>query len=140
MDSNDISKTAFRTHHGHYEYNVMPLGLCIASSTFQATMNGLLAPFLQKYAAVFLEDIIVYRNTLQDHLTQLHIVLSKLVDAKFFLKRSKCLFGQRQLEYLGHIISQQGIQADPNKIQAMIDWPTPSSIMALRGFLGITDF
>jgi len=140
MDSNDIPKTAFRTHHGHYEYNVMPFGLCNAPSTFQATMNDLLTPFLRKYAAVFFDDILVYSNTLQEHLTHLHIVLTKLTEAKFFLKRSKCLFGQRQLEYLGHIISQQGIQADPNKIQAMLDWPIPSSTTALRGFLGLTGF
>ena len=140
MDSNDIPKTVFWTHHGHYEYKVMPFGLCNAPSTFQATMNELLEPFLRKYTAVFFDDILVYSTTLQEHLTHLHTVLSKLADAKFFLKCSKCLFGQRQLEYLGHIISQQGIQADPTKIQAMIDWPTPSSTTALRGFLGLTGF
>jgi len=118
----------------------MPFGLCNAPSMFQATMNKLLAPFLRKYVVVFFDDILIYSTTLHDHLIHLDNVLSKLTTAKFFLKRSKCLFAQRRLEYLGHIISQQGIQADPTKIQAMIDWPTPSSIIALCGFLGLTGF
>ncbi|PNX92763.1 Ty3/gypsy retrotransposon protein [Trifolium pratense] len=140
MSSDDIPKTAFRTHHGHYEYLVMPFGLCNAPSTFQATMNDLLQPFLRKFAAVFFDDILVFSPTLTDHLLHLEQVLNQLASADFSLKRSKCLFGQRQLEYLGHIISQHGIQADPSKLQAMVEWPTPTSITSLRGFLGLTGF
>lgn len=82
----------------------------------------------------------VFSNTLQDHLTHLQLILTKLLEAQFFLKQSKCLFGQRQLEYLGHIISQKGIQADPSKLQAMVEWPQPTSTTLLRRFLGLTGF
>ena len=140
MHTNDIPKTAFQTHHGHYEYKVITFGLWNFPSTFQATMNELLAPFLHKYTVVFFDDILIYSTTLQDHLIHLDIVLSKLTTAKFLIKRSKCLIVQCQLEYLGYIISQKGIQAYPTKIQAMIDWPTPTSITALHGFLGLTGF
>ncbi|MCI26278.1 Ty-3/Gypsy retrotransposon polyprotein, partial [Trifolium medium] len=118
----------------------MPFGLCNAPYTFQATMSELLQPFLRKFAAVFFDDILVYSPTLTDHLSHLHQILTKLLEAEFFLKHSKCLFAKCQLEYLGHIISKDGIQADPSKIQAMVDWPQPTSITMLRGFLGLTGF
>jgi len=140
MSSNDIPKTAFRTHHGHYEYKVMPFGLCNAPSTFQSTMNDLFQPFLRKFVAIFFDDILIYSTNLQEHLHHLHLILTKLIDAKFFLKRSKCLFGQWQIEYLGHIISDRGIQADPSNLQAMVEWPRPTSPTFLRGFLGLTGF
>jgi len=85
-------------------------------------------------------DILVFSNTLQEHLTHLQLILIKLLEAQFFLKKSKCLFRQRQLEYLGHIISQKGIQADPSKLQAMVECLQPTSTTLLRGFLGLTGF
>lgn len=106
MHIDDIPKTAFRTHHGHYEFKVMPFGLSNAPSTFQDTMNKLLAPFLRKNIVVFFDDILVYNTTLHGHIIHLDNVLSTLAIAKFVLKRSKCLFAQRRLEYLRHIISQ----------------------------------
>lgn len=140
MNPMDTHKTAFRTHQGHYEYRVMPFGLCNAPSTFQATMNKLLQPFLRKFAAVFFDDILVYSKSLAEHIQHLEQIFHTLLQHQFYLKRPKCLFAQQQLEYLGHIISPHGIQVDPAKIQAMVDWPTPTSITALRGFLGLTGF
>ncbi|GAU38891.1 hypothetical protein TSUD_67540 [Trifolium subterraneum] len=140
MNEADIHKTAFRTHQGHYEYRVMPFGLCNAPSTFQATMNELLQPFLRRFVAVFFDDILVYSVNLQLHLSHLEQVFNKLLEGNFFLKESKCVFAQRQLEYLGHIVSVKGVQPEPSKIQAMVNWPQPTSIKALRGFFGLTGF
>uniref|UniRef100_A0A151UII3 Retrovirus-related Pol polyprotein from transposon 17.6 n=1 Tax=Cajanus cajan TaxID=3821 RepID=A0A151UII3_CAJCA len=100
MHESDIHKTAFRTHLGHYEYRVMPFGLCNAPSTFQATMNELLKPYLRKFVIVFFDDILVYSPSLDDHLTHLDLTFKTLLAGQFFLKDSKCLFSQQQLEYL----------------------------------------
>ncbi|GAU40605.1 hypothetical protein TSUD_28110 [Trifolium subterraneum] len=125
---------------GHYEYRVMPFGLCNAPSTFQATMNSLLQPFLRQFVAIFFDDILVYSVSFELHLLHLEQVFTKLLAGQFYLKQNKCIFAQRQLEYLGHIVSVNGVQPEPSKIQAMVDWPVPTSLKALRGFLGLTGF
>lgn len=140
MADDDIPKTAFRTHHGHYEYRVMPFGLWNAPSTFQAAMNALLSPFLQKFAAAFFDDILIYSESLPDHLLHLECIFRALSQAQYYLKHSKCLIGQRQLDYLGHAVSGSGVQLDPSKVQAIVDWPTPRSPKDLRAFLGLTGF
>jgi hypothetical protein len=140
MHPDDIPKTAFRTHQGHYEFRVMPFGLCNAPSTFQAAMNNLLQPFLRKFVTVFFDDILVYSFSLEDHLQHLEYVFTTLLKGGYFLKQSKCLLAQRQLEYLGHVVSASGVCPEPSKIQAMVDWPLPTNITALRGFLGLTGF
>lgn len=140
MANEDIPKIAFRTHHGHFEYRVMPFGLCNAPSTFQAAMNDLLRPFLRKFAAVFFDDILIYSVTLQDHVHHLDSIFSSLSKAKHYLKRSKCLIGERQLDYLGHIVSGDGVRPDPSKIHAIVDWVTPQNPKELRAFLGLTGF
>jgi len=112
MDEHDIPKTTFRTHQSHYEYRVMPFGLCNAPSTSQATMNELLKPLLCKFAVVFFNDILVYNSSFEAHLSHLECVFQALRDGQFFLKDSKCLFGKRQLEYLGHIVSQKGVEPE----------------------------
>lgn len=134
MAEEDIPKMAFRTHHGHYEYRVMPFGLCNTPSTFQAIMNVVL------FVVVFFNNILVYCVSLSTHLEHLDMVLQTLLQGKFYLKHSKCLFAQRQLEYLGHIILGNGIEPDPSKVVAMIQWPIPSSQKDLRSFLGLIGF
>ncbi|XP_058740857.1 uncharacterized protein LOC131613183 [Vicia villosa] len=140
MHPKDIPKTAFRTHQGHYEFCVMPFGLCNAPSTFQAAMNTLLQPYLRKFVTVFFDDILVYSVSLEAHLIHLEQVLTTLLKEEYFLKKSKCILAQRSLEYLGHIVSASGVKPEPSKIQAILDWPIPSTITALRGFLGLTGF
>ena len=140
MAEEDTHKTAFRTHQGHYEFLVMPFGLCNAPSTFQAAMNDALQPFLHRFVVVFFDDILVYSPDLQSHVSHLESVLSTLADREFLLKHSKCSFAQRQLSYLGHIISSQGVAPDPDKVAAMLEWPQPTCPTTLRGFLGLTGF
>ena len=105
MHSSDIAKTTFRTHHGHYEFKVMPFGLCNAPSTFQATMNMLFRPFLRRFLIIFFDDILIYSITFNDHVLHLQQAFQVLLDHQFVLKLSKCTFAQPQVEYLGHVVS-----------------------------------
>ena len=112
----DIEKIAFRMHQGHYKYRVMPFVLCNTPSMFQAMMNVLLQPFLRRFVVVFIDDILVYIDSLQSHLHHLELIFQALLQGKFYLKCPKCLFTQRKLEYLGHIISGKRVEPDLSKI------------------------
>lgn len=140
MHTPDIEKTTFRTHQGHYEYRAMPFGLCNAPSTFQAAMNNLLTPFLRRFTAVFFDDILVYSKSLSSHIQHLESIFQTLLQGQFYLKRSKCLFAQNQVEYLGHVVFGRGVEPEPSKIRAMVQWPTPALSKDLRAFLGLTGF
>ncbi|KAH0670700.1 hypothetical protein KY290_026097 [Solanum tuberosum] len=136
----DIEKTAFRTHEGHYEFTVMPFGLSNAPSTFQSTMNSILKPFLRQFVLVFFDDILVYSTSWQDHLQHLRSVFDLLRQNSLVVKQSKCQFGQSSISYLGHILSEKGLQVDPEKITAIVSWPLPSSVKDVRAFLGLTGY
>lgn len=118
----------------------MPFCLTNAPSTFQAAMNDLLRPILHKFALVFFYDILIYSVTWADHLLHVKQVLSLLLTHKFYAKLSKCQFGVRSIKYLGHIINEKGVQADPSKLQAIADWPPPTNITGLQAFLGLIRF
>jgi hypothetical protein len=136
----DVHKTAFKTHDGHWEFKVVPFGLINAPATFQALMNSIFAPMLRKSVLVFMDDILIYGKSLEDHSQHLTAVLQPLKEHKLLIKKSKCSFAQQQLEYLGHVIGVHGVATDPAKIQAVRDWPTPSSVKHLRSFLGLAGY
>jgi hypothetical protein len=140
MRAEDITKTAFCTHDGLYEFLVMPFCLCNALTMFQALMNDVLRPYLRHFVLVFFDDILIYRETWPDHLRHAHTVFTILHQHRLIVKRSKCSFSVESISYLGHTISATGVAMDPTKVQAVAEWPQPSSARAVRGFLGLAGY
>ncbi|WVZ49391.1 hypothetical protein U9M48_000757 [Paspalum notatum var. saurae] len=140
MHPDDVAKTTFCTHDGLYEFLVMPFGLSNAPATFQALMNMVLHPILCRFVLVFFDDILIFSNTWTEHLHHVRTVLTALQEHELYLKRSKCSFGAGTVAYLGDVISEHGVAMDASKVQAVLDWPTPRSVCALRGFLGLAGY
>ncbi|KAK1441653.1 hypothetical protein QVD17_07716 [Tagetes erecta] len=140
VTAQDVEKTAFRTHSGHYEFKVMPFGLTNAPSTFQAVMNNLFRPYLRRFILVFFDDILIYSSNMEQHKFHLEQALKLLHDNRFFAKLSKCCFGQEQVVFLGHVISSKGVSVEEEKISAVKSWPVPSTVKEVRGFLGLTGY
>lgn len=140
MQAVDEHKTTFKTHHGHFEFRVMPFGLTSAPATFQGCLNNILSPLLRKFVLVFVDDILIYSKTLSDHVQHLQSVLQILTKHQLKVKSSKCSFAQQRLAYLGHIISPNGVSTDEEKIQVVRNWPTSTCVKELRGFLGLAGY
>ncbi|KAJ9522565.1 hypothetical protein QJQ45_008331 [Haematococcus lacustris] len=136
----DIHKTAFRTRYGHFEFTVLPFGLCNAPATFQRLMNDILHDLLDDCVLVYLDDILIFSRTPQEHTAHLRRVLDLLRKHKLYAKLSKCEFGMDQTTFLGHIISASGIACDPAKIAAVQSWPTPTTVHEVRSFLGLANY
>jgi hypothetical protein len=140
MHLDNIDKTTFRTHRGHFEFLVMPFGLTNVPSMFQSLMNGIIKPFIRKFILVFFDDILVFSSSWAEHLQHVKQVFEVLCEHKLAIKRPKCSFGDESVAYLGHIISAGGVTMDPAKVTAVETWSCPRTLRALRGFLGLTGY
>ena len=140
MDGQSQEKTAFITHSGLYEFRVMPFGLCNAPATFQRLMEVVLQGLVRKSCLVYLDDILVIGRTFSEHLSNLVKVFSRLRQAGLRLKPSKCCLARTEVEYLGHVVSQGGVAADPKKVEAVQAYPVPTNLKGLRSFLGLASY
>src|SRR3954469_17860946 len=136
----DIEKMAFCMCYGHYQYKVMPFRLTNTPATFQALIQDVLHPLLDKSVIVYIDDILIFSKTDAEHHEHIRQVLAILRQHKLYGKTSKCEFFKPSVSYLGHIISDQGIATDPEKIEAIQAWPVPTSLKELQSFLGICNY
>ena len=136
----DKQKTAFVSHEGLFEYNVMPFGLCNAPATFQRMMDNVLAGLKWQSCLVYLDDIIIYSDTIENHIKDLKDVFERLRKANLKLKSSKCKICCEKVPYLGFVISKEGLRADPSKLKCIREWPRPRSKEEVHSFLGLIGY
>ena len=140
MAPEDKEKTAFCTKYGLFQFKVMPFGLSNAPGTFERLMETVLRGMQWERAVLYLDDIIVFSDRVEEHLKRLEEILQRLRAANLMLKPSKCHFFKRQVEFLGHIVSQDGVSTDPHKVEAVKEWPIPRRVRDVRAFLGLTGY
>jgi hypothetical protein len=136
----NISKTAFTTRYGLYEYTVMSFGLTNALAYFMYMMNKVFMEYLNKFVVVFIDDILVFSKTNEEHAKHLRLVLQKLREHKLYAKRSKCEFWLKEISFLGHVVSNSGIAMDPSKVKDVLNWKPPTNVSEIRSFLGLASY
>lgn len=134
----DVPKTAFNTPMGHFEFRVLSFGLTNAPATFQSVMNGIFGHV--PFTLVYLDDILVFSKTQEEHLEHVRQVLNMIRENKLYCKLSKCSFLQTELEYLGHLVGADGVRVNPKKVQAVQEFPRPTNVSELRAFLGLSNY
>ena len=133
----DVLKTAFKTRYGHYEFLVIPFGFTNAPAAFMDLMNRVFHPYLDQFVMVFIDDILVYSKDAEEREHHLRIVLQILRENQLFAKLSKCDFLLKEVSFLGHIVSTEGIRVDLVKIEAVMNWKPPRNVIEVRSFLGL---
>ncbi|GKB31137.1 putative nucleotidyltransferase, ribonuclease H, partial [Tanacetum coccineum] len=140
VHDDDISKTAFRTRYGHFEFTVMPFGLMNAPAVFMDLMNRVCKPYLDKFVTVFIDDIMIYSRKKEDYENHLRLMLELLKKEKLYAKFSKSEFWLQEVHFLGHVVNHKGIHVDPSKIEAVKSWKTPMTPSEVRSFLGLAGY
>ncbi|KAL0173249.1 hypothetical protein M9458_033560, partial [Cirrhinus mrigala] len=136
----DEWKTAFLTTRGHYEYQVMPYGLANSPAVFQCFINEIFRDLLNKYVIAYIDDILIYSKSAEEHVYHVRTVLTRLLKNQLYVKAEKCEFHVPQTSFLGYHISHQGVKMDMAKVQAVTEWPQPSTVKELQRFLGFANF
>jgi hypothetical protein len=140
IPTEDVSKTAFSTRYGLYEYLVMSFGLTNAPTHFMYLMNSVFMPELDKFVMVFIDDILIYSKSEKEHVQHLRVILQWLWDHQLYAKFSKCAFWLKEVLFLGHVISAEGNAVDLSKVQEVLDWKSPKSVTQIRSFLGLAGY
>ena len=135
-----VPKTAIRTRYRHYEFMVMPFGLTNALAAFMDLMNQVFQLYLDRFVIVFIDYILVYSSSSEEHSEHLRIVLQTLREWQLYAKLSKCLFWLYRVAFLGHVISAEGVSVDPQKIKALVNWKPPKNVSEVRSFLGLAAY
>ncbi|KAK8942884.1 hypothetical protein KSP39_PZI008966 [Platanthera zijinensis] len=136
----DIYKTAFSTRYEHFEFVVMPFGLTNAPAVFMDLMNRVFKEYLDKFVIVFIDDILIYSKGKEEHAEHLKIVLQTLKNQALYAKFSKCDFWLNEISFLGHVVTEQGLSVDPIKVEAIMNWPRPTTVTEIRSFLGLAGY
>jgi hypothetical protein len=136
----DVPKTAFTTRYGLFEFLVLPFGLTNAPATFMTLMHRVFHDYLDKFMLVYLDDLLIFSKSLDEHLGHLRLALQRLRDHHLFAKRSKCIFGASAVPFLGYVVSDRGLLTSPDKVETIRNWPAPTSVTELRQFLGLANF
>ena len=140
VEEEDQQKTAFSTKQGLFQFKVMPFGLCNAPATFQRTMDRLLMNLKWNICLVYLDDVIIYSKTFEEHLDHLEQVFIRFRNANLKLKGPKCNFAQEEINYLGYVISKNGILPDSNKLKSIQEWNPPRNVKEIQKFLGLCSY
>ena len=136
----DVPKTTFRTRWGSYEFLVMPFGVTNAPSQFMHLVQDILREYLDEFVIVFIDDILIFSRTTEEHAKHLRLVLQKLLDHKVYAKASKCIIHVSELEFLGQWVTTKGVAPVKGKLQAVREWPTPTNLKDIRSFLGFANY
>jgi hypothetical protein len=140
ISDRDIPKTAFNTRYGKYEFLVMPFGLTNAPATFQTLMNSILRPYIDKFILVYLDDILIYSNSEEEHREHIKIVLQALREHKLYARPDKYMFNKPTVEFCGHIVGQGVIKVLDSKVKAIREWPQPRNVQEVRQFYGLMNY
>jgi hypothetical protein len=140
IKESDVHKTAFRSRYGHYEFKVLPMGVSNGPGCFMRLLNDIFRPLLDKCVLVFLDDILIFSKTAEEHVGHVRQVLQLLKQHKLYAKRSKCAFFLESVDFLGHVVGANGISPDPRKVQAIREWETPRNTKDVRSFHGLASY
>jgi len=136
----DVPKSAFRTRYGHYEFLVLPFELTNAPAAFMDLMNRVFREFINQCVVVFIDDILIYSRSREEHEKHLRTILQILRENKLYGNLKKCEFWLEEVPFLGHVVSKDGVSVDPSRVEAVVNWARPPTIRETRSFLGLAGY